>query len=143
MGVTSRRSQRQAEKVERQLACFDELQAMREALVVIAGRNRPDADEITTATHQLDAALTTARELIGDSAEPLRRTVSRGVYRSPSGEFVVLTFDTLGIEHRHHFDQRAEARAFRRSAAHSEKLQREYTGPSTKHGETQDGPGGF
>jgi hypothetical protein len=123
MSVTSRRSAVQAAKVERQLACLDALASHREELERSARRQPPSENEVRAATRLLEQTLEQARPLLGEDAEPLRRTLARGVYRSPSGEYIVLGYDTSGIERRRHFDTRAEARAFRRSVRIGDKNQ--------------------
>jgi len=141
MGVNSHRSRQEAEKVERSLVCVDAVAAARETLVHSGQRERPVTEEIAEATARLEQMLAEARAAVGDSAERLRRTRSRAVYRSGSGEFVVLAYDTLGIERRHRFDTRTEARAFHLSVRLTEKQQQEYTGPSMKNMETTGGGG--
>jgi class 3 adenylate cyclase len=114
MSLNSRRAAWQAGKLEQSVQLLDSLAAARETLLTVGCREPPDAHEISEATKNLDQLLDEARETIGDSAERLRRTLSPGVYRSPSGEYVVLAYDTAGIERRHHFKTRREARAYRK-----------------------------
>jgi hypothetical protein len=110
--ITSRRSASEAQRLERHLRLLDGLSAARDALVAVGGRDDADADEVTGATGHVERLLEEARTEIGDSAEPLRRTLSRGVLRSPSGEYVVLAYDSTGVLERHHFRSRGEARTF-------------------------------
>ena len=110
--ITSRRSASEAQRLERHVRLLDGLSAAREALVAVGGRDDADADEVTEATRRVEQLLDEARTDIGDSAEPLRRTRSRGILRSPSGEFVVLAYDSTGVLERHRFATRAEARTF-------------------------------
>ena len=141
MSDTSRRSARQAAKVERQLECLDALPAQREELERAARRQPPSVKDITAATHVLEDALEQARALVEHDAEPLRRTLSRGVYRSPSGEYVVRDYDTVGIERRRRFDSRAEARAYSRDVLLQAKQQRLSSGAPMPHLEDGGGPG--
>ena len=122
MSVTSRLSARQLAKVERQLECLDTLPSHREELERAACRQPPNAKDITAATQLLEDALEQARRLVEHDAEPLRRTPYRGVYRSPSGEYVVRDYDTVGIERRRRFDSRGEARACARALRLEENL---------------------
>lgn len=124
MSVTSRRSARELDKVERQLACLDALSSHREELERAARGQPASRTDITAATQLLEETLEEARALVGHDAEPLRKTLSRGVYRSPSGEYVVLEYDTVGIERRHRFATRAEARARARTIRFQEKQER-------------------
>ena len=75
----------------------------------------PSTTEITAAAEQLEHALAEARTGSATRAERLRRTRTRGVHRSPSGEFVVLVYDTVGIEHRHHHASHEAARTHARA----------------------------
>lgn len=133
MSVTSHRSQREVAKTERQLACLDALAAHREELERAARRRPASERDITAATRVLVDALDDARNLVGNEAEPLRRTLSRGVYRSPSGEYVVIGWDTVGIEQRHHFQTHAEARAHARVVRIQEKQQHLWERPVRPH----------
>lgn len=128
MGVTSRRSASEVAKIERQLACLDALGSHREELERAVRRQPASTNDIKAATELLEQALEQARALIGLDAEPLGRTPWRGVYRSSSGEYVVLGYDTVGVERRHRFDTREEARALARSIRFQEKQQRLSTG---------------
>jgi hypothetical protein len=124
MGVSSRRAASEAAKLERQLQLADGLAASAEAVTMAGCRAQPHADEIADATRQLEHLLGEARETIGDSGEPLRRTFWRGVYRSTSGEYVVLSYDTAGVQKRHRFTRRKEALVFRDVVRVEEKAQR-------------------
>lgn len=123
MSVTSRRSAREFAKIESQLACLEMLGSHREELERAARRQPASRNDIAAATQLLEQALEQARALVGHAAEPLRRTLSRGVYRSPSGEYIVLGYDTVGIERRHRFATRAEARARSRTIRFEQKRQ--------------------
>ena len=120
MSVSSRTAQREVGKAERQLALLDALVERRDALIETCRHENPGTGEITAAAERVEHALTEARTGIGDAAEPLRRTRSRGVYRSPSGEFVVLAYDSAGIEHRHHHAAREAARTHAQAVRLSE-----------------------
>jgi hypothetical protein len=110
--ITSRRSASEAQRLEHHVRLLDGLSAAREALVAVGGRDDVDADEVVESTGRVEHLLEEARTDIGDSAEPLRRTLSRGVLRSPSGEYVVLAYDSTGVLERHRFATRGEARTF-------------------------------
>lgn len=142
MSVTSRVSARAFAKVERQLACLDSLGSHRDELERAARRRPPSADDVATATQILERTLEEARALVKYDAEPLKRTRSRGVYRSPSGEYVVLGHDTVGIERRHRFDTRAAARAHARTLRFQEKQQSLSSGAPMPHLEDAGGGGG-
>jgi hypothetical protein len=123
MSVTSRRSARELAKVERQLGYLDALGSHREELERAARRKPAIENDITAATQLLEHTLEEARALLRDEAEPLGRTLARSVYRSPSGEYVVLAYDTSGIERRHRFATRKEARAHSRALRLQDKRQ--------------------
>jgi hypothetical protein len=110
--ITSRRSASEVRRLEHHVRLLDGLSAAREALVAVGGRDDVDADEVVESTGRVEQLLEEARTEIGDSAEPLRRTLSRGVLRSPSGEYVVLAYDSTGVLERHRFATRGEARTF-------------------------------
>jgi class 3 adenylate cyclase len=143
MSVSSHRSAAELAKVERQLASLDALGSHREELARAARRQPASENDIKAATQLLEQTLEQARPLLGEDAEPLRRTLARGVYRSPSGEYIVLAYDTIGIEQRVHFDTLTEARAFRRSVRFGEKHQHDHPGPlgDYRSGHFGSGPG--
>ena len=130
MSVTSRFAQREVDKAEHQLALLDTLVADRDALLATCRHDPPSTTEIASAAEQLEHALAEARTGIGHGAERLRRTRTRGVHRSPSGEYVVLAYDTVGIEHRHHYAAREAARAHARAARLSESGKVDVSQPS-------------
>ena len=111
MSVSSRFAQREVDRAEHQLALLDTLVADHDALLATCRQDPPSTAEIASAAARLEQAIAEARTGIGDAAERLRRTRIRGVHRSPSGEYVVLDYDNVGIEHRHHHAAREAARA--------------------------------
>jgi class 3 adenylate cyclase len=145
MGRRSARVAGAAETSTQQLILLDAVETANAALEHAARRVPARAEEIERVTATLDTALDSARNTIGQHAERLRRTLSPGVYRSASHEYVVIDHDTLGIEHRHHFESRSEARSYRRAIVIREKRQQlDYAGPpSPKQFEAGAGGGGL
>ena len=140
MSVTSRFAQRELDKTEHQLALLDTLVADRDALLATCRHDPPDPTEIASAATRLEQALAETRTGIGDGAERLRRTRTRGVHHSPSGEYVVLAYDTVGIEYRHHHAAREAARAHARALRLTTK---DIENPQKIVGQTEYFTGGF
>ncbi len=124
--VLSKASAREADATESRLRTLDTLAGRRAEAEAVAkevrawlGVRQPvqALDGLTElvrhATRALNAALDTARLELASVSERLRRTRSRGVFRTGEA-FVVPYVDEVGVDRRRRFDSLADAMSFRR-----------------------------
>jgi class 3 adenylate cyclase len=148
MSGASLRASLAAETVERQLGELDAVRDRSTALDRAARVSEPIVSEIAKAAAELDIAVAKARVTIGKGGGRTRRTLYRGVRRL-GDEYVVLTYDELGIEHVNVFGTMRDARVFRRTVRLAEK-QRQDSAPqwssagyyASAGGAGPGGPGG-
>jgi class 3 adenylate cyclase len=144
MAVASQHARKEAESLERKIACVDQLHDRRQALTDLAIEvcGKLDAlraeqevaalrERVAAATTELDDAVSRAASILDPLSFKLVRTRNRGVYRS-GRHYVVPFTDDLGAERRREFETLADATDFRAALRLAEKAQSKYTGPSIK-----------
>ncbi len=135
-GVVLQRAREEAEKLQARISCVEQLEDRRHALTSMTPQlpERLDAlrteqeitqlhERVTTATDELDQALTSAARALDPLSFKLTRTRWRGIYRS-GRRYIVPYTDQHGRDRHREFESSPEARSFRLSVQTAEQAKK-------------------